>query len=386
MKTLVFKATDTWFFRESRPMEAQGELQSVFPPPVRTLAGAVRSLIGETHNVNWDNYQKDKDHPLRAIIGFGEQLPETMRFQGAWLMYKGERLYPTPLHLMQKEKDKSFTQLTLDKNTVRCDLGEKVRLAKLDDKDRGAKPLENTWLSYEAMQAVLNGETPAFTGLKTEKNLFKRESRLGIARDYQTRMVREGLLYQTKHIRPKQEVAIALDAQGLPQDFPQQAMLRLGAEGRSASVELLAKTTPSLVMPNINGRKFALYLLTPLHRGSTLKDHPLPSFKKPEPEDAKATYWLGEINGIAIKLHGAITGKMQREGGWDLASHRPKEVTNLIPAGSVFFCELVNKPDTPTALETTLEKLHLAHHGAMTEYGYGQLAVGVWNDLKDVSK
>ena len=66
---------------------------------------------------------------------------------------------------------------------------------------------------------------------------------------------------------------------------------------------------------------------------------------------------------------------MQREGGWDMAKHEPREVVNLTPAGSVFFCELaegVNVDD--------LKELHLKQHGYMQQYGYGQLAVGVWND------
>jgi hypothetical protein len=49
---------------------------------------------------------------------------------------------------------------------------------------------------------------------------------------------------------------------------------------------------------------------------------------------------------------------------------------NLIPAGSVFFCELVDQRNPPQ----TLKQLHLAQHGAMTDYGYGQFAVGIWND------
>ena len=45
-----FTPLDTWFFRESRPHGSIGssELGSVFPPPVRTLLGALRTLIGDT--------------------------------------------------------------------------------------------------------------------------------------------------------------------------------------------------------------------------------------------------------------------------------------------------------------------------------------------------
>lgn len=376
MKTLVFKATDTLFFRESRPMEAQGELQSVFPPPVRTLAGAVRTLIGNHMGVDWSLFNDKPTDPtcqnLRKIIGFSENLGE-LSFQGAWLMHANQRLFPTPLHLMKRDSAEAFTKLCLDKESIWCDLGKKVRLAKLEDKDRGAKALDNTWLSQAAMQAVLNGELPKFTDLKEAKDLFERESRLGIARNYQTRTVREGALYQTSHIRPDRLVSIAFDVNGLPEDFPKQSLLRLGAEGRSASVELTETKQQVLQIPKGITKKFALYLLTPLQRGDTSKDEPLPTFKKQEGE---CTYWQGEINSVALKLYGAITGKMQREGGWDMAKHEPREVTNLIPAGSVFFCELVDQKNA----EEALKKLHLKQHGAMTEYGYGQFAVGIWKD------
>jgi CRISPR-associated protein Cmr3 len=278
---------------------------------------------------------------------------------------------------MKKDSAEAFTKLCLDKETACCDLGKKVRLAKLEDKDRGAKALDNTWLSQAAMQAVLNGELPKFADLKPEKDLFERESRLGIARNYQTRTVHEGALYQTSHIRPHRSVAIALDIEGLPKDFPKQSLLRLGAEGRSASVEQTETKQQTLQIPKGIKDKFSLYLLTPLQRGDTPNEELLPSFKKIDPEkEGECTYWQGVINGVSLKLYGAITGKMQREGGWDMANHQPREVSNLIPAGSVFFCELV---DT-TNPQDTLNKLHLKQHGAMTNYGYGQFAVGIWKD------
>ena len=381
MKTLVFKPTDTWFFRESRPMEANNELQSVFPPPVRTLAGAVRSVIGEQMGVKWHLFKEKSTDPtcqaLLQLIGIGDDLGK-LRLQGAWLLYRSQPLYPTPLHLL--EKDNAFIQLKLDVETTHCDLGKHVRLTRLADKDRGANSLENTWLTAPTLQAVLEGK--ALTNYQTllntkallqEEDLFKRESRLGIAHNHQTHTVEDGALYQTRHIRPKRDTAVALDVEGLPNDFPAQTMLRLGAEGRTASVECKPKTTQNLKQPVIKGRKFALYLLTPLHRGNTPANQPLPNFTQQTADNL--TYWQGEINGVSIKLLGAVSGKMQREGGWDMAKHQPRTVMNLIPAGSVFFCELAKGVNV-----NELKKLHLKQHGYMQQYGYGQLAVGVWND------
>lgn len=368
--TLVFNATDTLFFRESRPMEALGEAQSVFPPPVRTLAGAVRTLIGEHFDVKWHEFdQKKGEHPLASHIGFGESLGN-LRFQGAWLAYDGERLYPAPLHLMRKG-EKLFP-LTLDAKTVRCDWGENVRLPKLPDGDepKGSKPLENAWLNRAGLEAVLQGKLPP-NYIYDAKDLFKTESRLGIARDNATRSVQKGLLYQTQHIRPKAELSIELDVEGLPDDMPTKAMIRLGGEGRTANLSV-KQTDSTFPTVSISNTTFALYLLTPLYGSPCLDFHR----KKCNP-----TIWQGELNGIALTLHGAITGKVQRVGGWDMAANKPRPVKSLVPAGSVFFCSVENSSDVQAAINA----LHNQRIGDFTEYGYGHLAVGVWDDNDNTS-
>lgn len=385
--TLVFNATDTLFFRESRPMEALGEAQSVFPPPVRTLAGAVRSLIGEANGVNWQDYEKNTTHPLRETIGFSDDLG-ALQFQGAWLAWNGERLYPAPLHLMKK--DNTLHRLELDPNGIKCDLGEKVRLPKLpSDEAKGSKPLENAWLSLAGLEAVLAGKEPSLEKPTAEKpyikpqvyfakDLFERESRLGIARDNDLRTVKEGMLYQTQHIRPKPELSIELDVNGLPETMPPNAIIRLGGEGRTASVQAsqyvdhFPKTGASA-----QAKGLMLCLLTPLPTQQTGKDwQPLPGFTREE--RAEQTVWVGTINGIALELHGAVTGKALREGGWDMAKHQPRAVTSLIPAGSVFFCT-VKDGNTQAAIDA-LHGQHIQQIGKLTAYGYGHLAVGIWND------
>lgn len=375
--TLTFNATDTLFFRESRPMESMGELQSVFPPPVRTLAGAVRSLIGERLGVNWRDFEaQKKQHSAYAHIGYGDDLNE-LRFQGAWLAWNGERLYPAPLHLMKKDDD--IFRLNLAKETTWCDLGCKVRLPKLPDggKYKGGKPLENTWLTAEGLQAVLNGNDPHKDQIKTSKDLFERESRLGIARDNDLRTVKEGMLYQTQHIRPKAALSIELDVNSLPETMPN-AIIRLGGEGRTASVQTsqyVDRFPKAAASAKTKG--LMLCLLTPLPTQQTCKDwQPLPGFTREE--RAEQTVWVGTINGIALELHGAITGKPLREGGWDMANHQPRAVTSLIPAGSVFFCT-VKDGDMQTAIKG-LHNQHIQQIGKLTAYGYGHLAVGIWND------
>ena len=73
-----FEPLDTWFFREARPHGSVGnsELGSQFPPPVRTLLGALRTAIGDAwfarHGGDWRGLADDS--ALQAHIGLGDDL------------------------------------------------------------------------------------------------------------------------------------------------------------------------------------------------------------------------------------------------------------------------------------------------------------------------
>ena len=392
--TLVFQASDTLFFRESRPMESMGELQSTFPPSSRTLTGAVRSFIGDSKNVDWKAF--DKDHTLCQHIGFGDDLGP-LTFQGAWLAWQGERLYPTPQLLLQKtnthnkeqnekqneKHNQKIYRLALADKGTHCDLGKNVRLPCLPEGAQGSKPLENTWLTQAGLEAVLKGNRPDQHMIKTANDLFTAESRVGIARDNTSRTVEKGMLYQTEHIRPHHGLTIELDVQGLDDTLPTSAIIRLGGEARSASVSLQQKEALLPALPNINTQTQAqiegiiLYLLTPLKYTQTEdKWQPLPGFVKQESEQNQPTIWVGTLNGIELELHSAVTGKSIRDGGWDLAKHQPRTAHSMIPAGSAFFCTVKNGDHQTTI--TTLTTLHNTHIGDMTEYGLGHLVAGLW--------
>lgn len=193
-QTWEFSAIDTLFFKEARPMEAPGssELNTVFPPPMRTLAGAIRSYIGENWQtgVDWQAFRKAPQHKLRNIIGYGDDFADQLQFQGVWIHYKGERYYPAPLNLMAKRDDEG-DRSTIEKlgfleivSPCKCDLGKNVRLAKLPKSMQGSKPLNMHWLNTSGMQKILRGEIPdKQTELVSLNRLRDEEHRLGIARD-----------------------------------------------------------------------------------------------------------------------------------------------------------------------------------------------------------
>jgi len=377
--TWKFSGLDTLFFREARPMETvDGSVsQSVFPPPIRTLMGSIRTVLGEQNNINWQEFRKEKtNHKHYFLIGYGDDLNQ-LKFQGPWISYHKQRIYPAPLNLMARFQGKNISELKfLEMGQAQaCDLGNKVRLASLPKGFEGSKPLEQHWLKKEGFEAVLNGQVPKLDTIVSKDDLYILEPRLGIARNIELRTAADGMLYQTCHLRLSPEVCIEVDVEGIPDDKVTKNTLitRLGAEGRLAEIEIDDKTPPAFPLSQTTGNRdgFIIYLMTPLRMESTTSWQPLPSFKSDESNGQ--TVWKGELAGLELQLITSITGKTLREGGWDMANDGPRAVQSLIPAGSAFYCT------TEHDLQTVINTLHQQQIGNDQQLGRGTVAIGIWN-------
>ena len=378
--TLRLTAFDTLFFRESRPFESIGgsELASVFPPPPRTVLGAVRAAIGDAMGVNWQTFKENQ--AVRDVIGYGDDLGK-LSLNGIWLSRrlkdgKHERLYPVPLYLLRKQEGEDpveFERLRIDKPT--CTHLGNVRLPALPDKKYGFKPLENHWVTAGGLAKILAGASALTKDeLISNKELFEREPRLGIARNNETRIVQEGLLYQSSHIRPKVELSLEVELTGVPDAILNQQVLRLGAEGRMAGLEIIDTPKdsglPAVPKPTTDTKGLIITFLTPARfaDGSWV----LPGFTE---SNSETKCWTGEIKGIALKLHAAVIGKAQREGGWDMAQRKPRDMQSFIPAGSSYYVELADQKQLNAAIQT----LHGLRIGEDPRLGRGLIVCGLWN-------
>jgi CRISPR-associated protein Cmr3 len=372
-RTWLFEPDDTWFFREARPHGAVGAslLESRFPPPARTVAGAARSLMGETAGVDWQAFA-DRDgsaHRLEGVdlieqIGCGSD-PGSFRLTGPWVVKDGEPLFPAPAFLLQKGD--ALARLRLGA-PVATDLGT-VRLPEMDA-GPGFKPLEDAWLTADGLAVVLAGQLPEPSQVRREADLFQPENRLGIARSNATRTASEGMLYQTKHLRPQNGVGVAVAIEGVDSCLhPDSSRIRFGGEGRMADVTV-QKGALEVPAPPQSADQAVGVLLT-LLTDADLEGDWLPSHFSADHKDG-AKVWRGEIAGVGLTIHGAALAKVRREGGWDLVERRPREVRSLTPAGSTWFVE----PDCP--VPEALAALHGARIGGETALGRGHLAACVW--------
>ena len=369
----TFSALDTLFFKESRPIESIGgaQLASVFPPPIKTIAGAIRTAIGEALGVNWTEFSANKS-PLNAIIGTQHQLAP-LQIGGPYLLRDNYRLYPMPAAFLHSQQGQ--TRLTPGIKGSFCDLGFVQLPTKQDAHIAGAKPLENAYLTEQGMQQFLSLQPITDKEIIPANHLYVTEERLGIARHNATRMVQDGALYQTRHVRPlaQAQLQIGVTLTGLnASNLPEKGILKLGAEGRSAAWQRdFAPPLFNLDRPKTGVKGLLLMLVTPalFERGWLLDNFAECTLTEPN----TLIYWLGEIAGIKLKLHSAAIGKPYREGGWDMVKHAPKTMQSYAPIGSCYFCTVID-----TDIWQAQQQLHGRQVGQETEWGRGEIVVGYW--------
>lgn len=402
-----FRALDTWFFRESRPMESieEAELQSTFPPSIRTVAGAIRYLVGEQHNVAWSDWYKADSYPkVKKLIGDAASYGGTLRFSGPWLVRvlangERERLYPAPAHLVAVRDEQGVMSPVrlLVGSPHRCDLGDAVRMAEVPkpiaiamaEQKKKLKSLDNFWVSAKTLRVILSGGNCDASDLIGSESLFDEEARLGISRNNLTRSVEPGMLYQTRHVRPRQQVKLEVDVTGLSSsDHPAEGVVRLGGEGRGAVYTVTESLNCAAELKGVTdvteARGMMLMLLTPSQQPEKIDNQysPLPGFK--QCETVQGTVWKGSLNDIDLTLHCAIQAKELREGGWDLANNRPREVQSLVPSGSVYYMTVDDGN-----IQAAIEKIHLSQLPSESEglaLGRGLVAAGIWPKNEWVEK
>jgi CRISPR-associated protein Cmr3 len=368
----TFEALDTLFFKESRPIESVGnnQLHSVFPPPAKTLIGAIRTAVGEHMKVNWQQFaQSEAGNKVHQTLGTSQSLG-TLQFAGPALYQNNARLYPVPLVVLVG-KDHATTRLAPGDITS-CDLGKVQLPIKQNMAVAGAKPLEQAYLKESDFVQCMQGNAIDANKVIFSDELFTTESRLGIARDHARSTVQEGMLYQTQHIRPlpDADLAIGIELTGLHASelgLPERGLLRLGAEGRLAAWSR-AKTH---AMPAIPATKQARGIMLCLLSHAQFAHGWIPDGFTAT-EDENQTVWKGIISGIPLTIVSAVIGKPIKEGGWDMVTKQPKPLTSLVPLGSCYFCTSTEPLD---AVQKTLHGLQI---GQETEWGRGLIAAGYW--------
>lgn len=360
---------DTWFFRDGRPYN-QGEsnladIKSLFPPFAVTAVGAIRASLARS--LGWIG-KDDWPVEIKAKLGDGEHLGN-LRFKGPYLVRekdsKNEILFPAPLHLLGKlseTEEGQWEKITLLKpgKGIDCDIGDNIRLPTSKDAI-GLKSLYGCYLTSNDMDLVLEGCDLSKISPIKGSDLWDFEFVVGIERNFETRTTVEGALYSISRVRLKPGVGLAVEFSGIEEEIELQSPLPLGGEGKLAYADRLNDPVGPLKIPELkssNGKtQFTVTHLTPAYFEDT---------------------WPGpgeELPGIpGTKVVSACIERPVRIGGWDTVHRKPLPLKPFVPEGSTWFCEA----DRDHTKEINL--LKGIHIGKYCKYGFGEIAIGLWND------
>ena len=123
-------------------------------------------------------------------------------------------------------------------------------------------------MNKAGLQTILSGNIPEHLYFYQTKEIFANETRIGIGLNRDNRMTIDGLLYQTRHIRPCEGVSLGIEVAGIDEQLqllPSEThTVRLGGEGRMAAVKLgTAEKLPESPVTK-ETKNIVLVLLNPL--------------------------------------------------------------------------------------------------------------------------
>jgi CRISPR-associated protein Cmr3 len=366
MTTLVLHPLDTLFFRDGRPYNqddpGQVEAASLFPPYPPTVVGAIRAATARA--MGWPGSPWDV-----AALGDGVDWQSgdgslgPLRFSGPYIMRNGEPLYPAPLNLVAGKGADLITYLAPSGEALNTDIGA-VRLPAPMKEGQGLKPLEGRSLNAKAMARALSGAELRSKQVVCGSCLSQAEPRIGILRDTVRRTTVERALYAAGHVRPAQDVALAVEVEGLPDVVFGENLASLGGESRGVWIEqrddgIQLPHAPNLAPDRDGALRYTVVVVTP----ADLDD------EWPGPGERLAGS-AGEA--LPGRIVSACTGRAVMVGGWDGTARGPLPLRPLVPAGSIWFLEA--GADEAEAARSW----HGRAIGRSTGWGFGRVLIGRW--------
>ncbi len=335
-------AVDVLYLRGNRLFgEAGSHSEAEMPPWPTVAAGALRSRMLVDAGVDLQTFANGHT----ALEGALEDVLGTPARPGTFTLTtllparrrNGtiEPLFPLAADLVaygEEEGIADVRRLDLDvsgKRLAECGLVTSHPLAHLPVLRRiePGKPKSGLWLTSAGLRTYLSGGVPGAEQVLQSGDLWKTETRLGIALQGFTRTTRTGALYTSDVVAPDPDLGFFVEVRGADGHVPRDGLLRFGGDGRAVTIEPAAVPWP----PEPDWERierecrFLLILRTP---------GVFPGGWRPPGLEAE-DLWQGP-SGISARLVAAVVPRARVVSGWDLAKHRPKPAQRTVPVGAVY--------------------------------------------------
>lgn len=363
MPTLQINALDTVFFRDAKPFSMGEEtwanslfphlLPSAFYGSLRTAFALEKGLEAEKIEAETADF-KIKD--LRLL--FHEKSTFAMPLD---LVAIGTNIESLSLATPEAISPYPFPKI------LKCETDEDV------------EDLENYYLCYEQFKNYLNGHCKIRKYKKECYDLREystSEPKIGIARTRETRTTKASALYRVGMSRlegsgNQHKTSFYVEYKGLDIAAPP-TIVTLGGDGKKAIARHVEEQNIRQPIFNESDTIFKLYIATP----SIFTQGAIPDFIDPQ-NGFKGSI----IEGIEVKLLTCAIGKFLALGGFDLVRQAPKPMQKAVPAGSVYYFELIDSTYTSANLEKliahfNIQKNSICQDDNLAKQGYGICYIG----------
>jgi CRISPR-associated protein Cmr3 len=349
---------DTLFFRDGKPFSRGEETwaDGVFPPYPSVVYGALRTWFISNHPEPFSKKAIRESQGIR-IKDFQYRTPK-----GIYLPMPLDLAEPKDKHPVQKtreELDREYEVVRLQLHPVDTIVSSYPHLCSMvlrPSSDIIVEEVQQGFIQNDDLKSYLV-KPEAHYKIRKLEDFAQTEPKVGIGRNDFSNTTSDALLYRVGMRRASEfEILINFD---WPENghTPQQRSLvsKLGAENKT--VEIRSSRQRIGMSPEdvkLGDKRFKLYFSTP----AIFENGWFPNLAK---------------HGIQAELVAASVGKPLHIGGFDMEKGEPKTMYRAVPAGSVYFYETTETPDT------VLDKLFgKAISDIMPEQGFGITYVGNW--------
>lgn len=324
--------------------------ESLVPPWPSVAAGAIRSRMLTDDKIDLVAYSRNEIvHPT---LGTPEN-PGSFVLAGFYLARKKQELTeiltaPPADLVIQKREDASGVVQSMPPVQIRrlmprsVGLPSSCRLPLLPvlSQDERSKSESGWWLTQAGWEAYLKGNVPKAEQLVHSSELWKFDDRVGIGMEISTRSAESGKLFTSRAVALNKDVGFLAGVMGaLP---PRTGLLRIGGDGRAASIEAVDVNLPEPDYDAISqARRCRVVLTSP---GIFPGGWRLPGVDA----DLRVS-----LEGVRARFVSACVSRFETISGWDLAKGMPKPAQRVVPAGSVYWFDELDA--TPDALRKLVE-------------------------------
>lgn len=364
---------DVLFLRGNQSFGDPGSYgDSVMPPWPSVAAGAIRSRMLADDGIDLAAFGKSE--VSHDTLGTPAQPGSFMlnafhvaRREGA----KVEILVAPPADLFitadENDKDKAHAQrLTPTASTQGVMTSSPLPLLPVLAQDERRKAAGGWWLTQSGWQKYLQGETPDSADLVKTSALWGMDERVGVGLSEQTRSAEDGKLFTNRAVALQHNVGFVAAISGATP--PASGLLRLGGDGRAASIENADVHWPA---PDYEAIAAAGRCRLVLTSPGLFSAGWLPNGCRQENEVVHF-----DLHGVKARLVAASVARSEVISGWDLARWQPKAAQRIAPAGSVYWLnELQASPDALKKLAACGLWSDVCEDVARRVEGYNRLAL-----------